>query len=179
MQQSWRADHDKLTFIACLPLDDTPQEIVAGAQDSPDRMIGDVNLFLSAADDDVEGCVGELELMIAHSSLRRRGYGRAALLVFLHYIATHSQDILDEYKRSQSVDKMSLRQLNVKIGSQNESSIRLFESIGFLQLGDGPNYFGEIEFALDGLISEGKTTGLLQKYGIQDYLELPYIEAFR
>ena len=177
MQQSWRDDHDKLTFIACLPFDDVPEEVVAGAQDSPSRMIGDVNLFLSAADDDPEGCVGELELMIARSSLRRKGYGRAAVLAFLHYIATHLQDIMDEYKKSLPADKMSLVELNVKIGGQNESSIRLFESIGFIQTRDSPNYFGEIELALEGSISEGKTAELLQKYGIQEYHEIPYIEV--
>lgn len=177
MQQSWRADHDKLTFIACLPLDYAPEEVVAGAQDSPSRMIGDVNLFLSAADGLPEGCVGELELMIARSSLRRRGHGRAAILAFLHYITTHLQDILDEYKNGLPAGKMSLVELRVKIGSQNQSSIRLFESIGFTQASDGPNYFGEIELALEGPITKEKTAGLLQKYGLQEYHEMPYIEA--
>lgn len=32
-----------------------------GVSDAPDRMIGDVNLFLSPADEDPEGCIGELE----------------------------------------------------------------------------------------------------------------------
>jgi len=61
MQQSWRADSDKLTFIACLPQPEFQHEVAAGKDDAPDRMIGDVNLFFSAADEDPEGCIGELE----------------------------------------------------------------------------------------------------------------------
>ena len=177
MQQSWRADHDKLTFIACVPVDAAPEEILAGMEDSPERMLGDVNLFLSAADDDSKGCVGELELMIARSASRRRGYGRAAILAFLHYIAANLQGILGEYCRGQSVEKLSLVKLRVKVGSKNEKSIKLFESIGFIQSKDGPNYFDELELALEGSIDEKKTTGLLQKYGVQGYRELPYAEA--
>ncbi|KAL2118385.1 hypothetical protein VTJ04DRAFT_8045 [Mycothermus thermophilus] len=70
-QESWRASHDKLTFIVCLPLDEPttttststssspasesesqPQQqqqeftIPSGQHDSPAHMLGDVNLFL-------------------------------------------------------------------------------------------------------------------------------------
>lgn len=177
MQQSWRADHDKLTFIACLPSDRTPEEILAGALDSPSRMIGDVNLFLSAAEDDPDACVGELELMIAQSSLRRHGYGRATILAFLHYIAAHLQEILDEYRESRTVERMSLTGLRVKVGSRNEKSIKLFESIGFVQSKDGPNYFDEVELSWGSFIDGETTTCLLQKYGIQGYNEVPYSEG--
>jgi GNAT superfamily N-acetyltransferase len=177
MQQSWRGDHDKLTFIACVPVDGAPEEILAGTDDCPGRMLGDVNLFLSAADDDSKGCVGELELMIAHPASRRRGYGRAAILAFLHYIAANLQGILGEYCTSQSIEKPSLVELRVKVGSKNEKSIKLFESIGFIQSQDGPNYFDELELAFEGSIDDEKTVGLLQKYGIHGYREMPYAEA--
>lgn len=72
MQQSWRNDHDKLTFIACLPAIEDIQvdgSVLAGTCDAPDRMIGDVNLFLSPADEDPEGCIGELERESPHTQL--------------------------------------------------------------------------------------------------------------
>lgn len=178
MQKSWRNDHDKLTFIACLPAPEvTGQQIIAGVSDSPDRMIGDVNLFLTPADEDSEGCIGELELMIAPKAARRNGYGRATILTFLHYIQQHLDEILAEYMKNQEVDKMSLLQLKVKIGSMNEKSIKLFESIGFIKVEEGPNYFGEIELVSEGFLGKERTDGLLEKYAIKRYSELTYVKS--
>jgi len=177
MQRCWREDHDKLTFIICLPLDDQQLEILPGASDSPNRMVGDVNLFLSPADEDPEGYIGELELMIAPSSKRRQGLGRSAILVFLNYIQKHFVDILAEYRQTEYLDRMSLLQMRVKIGSKNEKSIKLFESIGFVKVQEGANYFGEFELMLEGLLDEERTNGLLKKYKIEGYQELPYVES--
>jgi RimJ/RimL family protein N-acetyltransferase len=152
------------------------REAKAGTVDAPARMIGDVNLFLSEADEDPEGCIGELELLIAPTTMRRQGYGRATILAFLNYIQTHIQEILTEYKKSRSREKMSLLQLKVKIGSKNDKSIQLFESIGFVKVDEGPNYFGEIELILEGFLGEDRTTGLLNKYGVENYREIPYGE---
>lgn len=176
MQSSWRIDHDKLTFIACLPvLEGTGQELLAGTYDAPDRMIGDVNLFLWPADEDPEGCIGELELMIAPTAMRRQGYGRAAILTFLHYIQNHLHDILAEYAAKESVSAMRLLQLKVKIGSNNEKSINLFQSIGFIKVSSSPNYFGEIELVLEGFLGKERIAGFLEKYNIKDYCELGYV----
>jgi len=181
MQRSWRSDHDKLTFIACLPLpsssttSSTPAQIRGGEHDAAERMIGDVNLFLSPADEDDEGCIGELELMIAPTSARRKGYGRATVITFLHYIQTHLDAILDEYKQKLDMEKMILLQLRVKIGSKNEKSIALFESLGFIKVHESVNYFGEFELVLEGFIGEERTKGLLERWSVEGYREVGYV----
>lgn len=178
MQESWRQDSDKLTFIACLPTDpySDQTDIKPGLLDSPDHMIGDVNLFLSAADEDPEGCIGELELMIAPTSQRRHGYGRATILTFLKYVQRHLPEILDEYAKKEKVGKMALLQLKVKIGGKNVNSIKLFESIGFIKVGQSANYFGEFELVLEGFLGEERTSGLLERFGVAGYREVAYIE---
>ncbi|KAG0645197.1 N-acetyltransferase 9 [Hyphodiscus hymeniophilus] len=80
MQQSWRNDHDKLTFIACLPLSDEVigntletslgnqkderGELLGGEYDGPERMVGDVNLFLSRDEEIEQGVNGEYGLVL-------------------------------------------------------------------------------------------------------------------
>lgn len=135
-------------------------------------MIGDVNLFLSEADEDPEGCIGELELMIAPKDARRQGYGRATILAFVRYIQMHLDEILKEYRGEK--EKMQLLQLRVKIGGSNENSLRLFESIGFMKVEQSPNYFGEFELVLEGFLGEERSTTLLGKYGVDVYTELLY-----
>jgi RimJ/RimL family protein N-acetyltransferase len=178
MQQSWRTDSDKLTFIACLPVSLSTENLSESA-DAPDRMIGDINLFLTLADEDDEGCIGELELMIAPTHARRQGYGRAALLSFMHYISLHLRDILAEYAAgvggsAGEADKMKLLQLRVKIGSGNVGSIGLFESVGFVKVSESPNYFGELELVFEGFLGEERTQGLLEQCGIEEWKEMSY-----
>jgi RimJ/RimL family protein N-acetyltransferase len=178
MQASWRSDHDKLTFIACLPTDtSSSKSIQGGTHDPPERMIGDVNLFMSAADEDEEGCIGELELMIAPTSARRKGYGRATIVTFLYYIQNNLDAILSEYKQKLGVEKMRLLQLRVKIGSKNVKSINLFESLGFIKVDQSPNYFGEFELVLEGFLGEVRTKILLEKYEIGGVAELEYLST--
>lgn len=187
MQASWREDGDKITFIACLPLLSPEASLRVQADDSPDRMVGDINLFLTPAEEDEEGCIGEIELMIAETKFRRRGLGRAAVLAFMRYLESHLDEILSEYASSfqhgdqnegqdQSPERrnMKLLQLRVKIGSKNLKSIGLFESLGFVKTGEGENYFGEVELVFEGWLGKGRLEGLMGKFGVKGYREVGY-----
>ncbi|KAJ5145038.1 hypothetical protein N7448_002430 [Penicillium atrosanguineum] len=98
MQRSWRLDADKLTFITCQPISTAN---LNAESDSPSNMIGDINLFLRI-DDGADGLsppeiVGEIELMIAEKNNQRRGFGKAALLAFMKYIAERQGLICGEF----------------------------------------------------------------------------------
>lgn len=170
MQQSWRSDADKLTFIVCLAREEIGNSTSAraavqgGVDDRPERMIGDINLFLFEPEDEDEDeddfnatktespastpIVGEIELMIARKDLHRQGYGRAALLSFMSYILDSWAGIAAEYGNGVAGNVAAgrkLKYLRVKINQSNERSIALFKSVGFEQTAAGANYFGEVE----------------------------------
>jgi RimJ/RimL family protein N-acetyltransferase len=163
MQQSWREDGDKLTFIACVSKsvgsEDGKDAVVGGIDDADEKMIGDVNLFLSEDDEDdksdgeaeTKKVIGEVEIMIAEQVARGKGFGKAILLIFLWYILTNIDLILGEFTKG----KAELNFLRVKIDAENERSIKLFEKVGFTKTSSTPNYFGEVELRLD--ISEASS----------------------
>ena len=172
MQESWHHDPDKLTFIACLPLEANQAFVVAGVHDGAERMFGDVNLFLTASENDT--VLGEIELMIAVKSLQGHGYGRATLLAFLKYVLDHEKGIVEEFEK----DKMSsgldgIGELWVKIGESNVRSIGLFESVGFKKAVEEANYFGEIELKI-GSTWRAAVTEMIDRWGLADYCELEY-----
>jgi len=158
-------------------------KVSPGKDDAPERMLGDVNLFLTPADEDEEGCIEELELMIAPTTHRRRGYGRAAVLTFLCYIEKHLEEILEEYRKGvvkeggKDGGKMKLLMLRVKIGGKNEKSIGLFDGIGFVKTSEGENYFGEVEMVFEGVVGGGRVGELLERFGIEGYAEMEYDEV--
>ena len=138
--------------------DHVANHIEPGEHDSSDRMLGDINLFFYDIEDD-EGdvqrtsndnnrcdLIGEIELMIARQDLQHQGYGRAALIAFMSYILSSWQEIGREYAaHQQRQESPRLVYLRAKINQSNARSIRLFESVGFEMVGEGPNYFGEVE----------------------------------
>jgi len=180
MQQSWRADADKLTFIICrsgVALTATRE----GRLDV-DSMIGDVNLFISLAGDEANRPIllGELELMIAERSEHRKGYGRSALLAFLQYIIRHEMDILREFQGAQPSSQTLGHQCRfdhfaVKIGESNHRSIALFEGLGFHKTSDAPSYFEEYELRLarDGVEELLSSASRMDKF-VEGYEEIGY-----
>lgn len=201
MQRSWRQDPDKLTFIVCRAIStgdegDIPsQRKLQSESDSPLNMVGDINLFLRIDDgddgDSPPQIVGEVELMIAEKVNQRRGFGRAALLMFMRYIVERQGSILDEFVGGGGVDVETVRKLrtgveadgsteglafeclSVKIGSTNAKSLALFESTGFERCADEPNFFGEFELRRRDL-SLGGVDGALERAGVRGFMALPY-----
>ena len=185
MQRSWRTDNDKLTFIVCRPREpESASQIVRGGQDDrPERMIGDINLFLFEPEDDdgeqapdstkqSNALVGEIELMIARKDLHRQGYGRAALLSFTAYILDEWAQIAAEYSSSsEGQSPRPLQYLRVKINQSNARSIALFQSIAFVQTAAGANYFGEVELRWQPNRSELET-----RKGWEASQQLEYVE---
>ena len=92
-QRSWWLDEGKLTFIVCAAVDNT------FPFDAPltHGMCGDVNAFFTPLEDGDSSEAGgpqeqlqaELEVMIAERAWRRRGIGRRALLLLMHYVTQH------------------------------------------------------------------------------------------
>jgi RimJ/RimL family protein N-acetyltransferase len=143
MQAAWREDGDKLTFIVL----DGAALAAAGAggvarpQAVLRAMVGDVNLFFQAVDDDDgdEGGGGagggarggraspsgegaapttcaEVEVMIAAPSARGRGLGAAAVRLLLAYARKHC----------------GLRAATAKVGRGNAASLSMFQGrLGF------------------------------------------------
>lgn len=190
MQRSWREEGDKLTFIVCLPAAEG-EVVEAGVHDGEDRMVGDVNVFLSRGeveddeeeeDEEVQGegegevhrqdskkdeaaIMGEIELMIALPHLQGQGYGRAALLTFMTYIFTHWDAIAAEFA---GLSTTPLAYLRARIHEGNVRSIGLFESVGFKREGKR-NWFGEVE-----LRWKGNVEGLRWYRGWEEGREVRY-----
>ena len=110
MQESWREDSKKCTFIILA----VPAVTTSSSDDGtePDKeiasMIGDVNMFLNDRDDPT---IAELEIMIAEANYRGKGCGREALALMMHYGAT----------------VLGLSKFYVKINQANVSSLGLFK----------------------------------------------------
>ncbi|GAA6015136.1 hypothetical protein JCM11491_000478 [Sporobolomyces phaffii] len=151
MQQSWRLDEDKLTFIVHLrsPTAPSPETDPTGflrAHNDASTMLGDVNLFLhssveSDSDEDDEAravapldeptrrqppratTLAELEIMLptTPTSLYRPRTGLA--LETLHAFVAYAQRHLE----------LAPSQFIAKIGFDNLPSLALFRKLGFVE----------------------------------------------
>ncbi|XP_018093982.1 N-acetyltransferase 9 [Xenopus laevis] len=106
MQQSWREDADKCTFIIL--------DAVLWDQGCPEHhcMVGDVNLFLTEPDNQASA---EIEVMIAEPSFRGRGLGEESVRLMLSY----------------GITVLGITIFEAKIGQENLASIRLFKKLHF------------------------------------------------
>ncbi|VFV45887.1 n-acetyltransferase 9-like [Lynx pardinus] len=111
MQQSWREDADKCTFIVL----DAEKWQAQPRTTEESCMAGDVNLFLT---DPGDPSLGEIEVMIAEPSCRGKGFGTEAVLMMMSY----------------GVSKLGLTKFEAKIGQGNEPSIRMFQKLHFEQV---------------------------------------------
>jgi len=131
MQQTWRDDPKKITFILLLG-DSLVQELrdkghTIGDSEQ-DRMAGDVNLFLHDRDDPTNA---EIEIMVAEHSFRRLGLAREALHMLMRY----------------GMQSLGVTRFFAKIGEDNAASLALFKSLGYIEV----NYvaaFRERELAM-------------------------------
>ena len=100
MQQSWRDDEKKCTFIILENDPSTPET---------SRMVGDINLFLSK--DENNQLQSEIDVMIAEEKYRRQGMGYEAVMAMMWYGHQHLQ----------------IKKFFSKIKEENEPSIELFK----------------------------------------------------
>lgn len=108
--RAWRDDEHKLTFILM----------------EDDIMVGDVNICLLSDDDDdsseednegrqaaeADVMTAEVDVMIAETKCRRKGYAQLAVLTVMTYLILHL--------------RVSVKVFVAKILQHNEASIRLF-----------------------------------------------------
>lgn len=134
MQQSWRDDPMKCTFIvhsteiSNFHGDDVECKEFS-ISNNLQAMVGDVNLFLSDIEEsEQEGATkenddskaqiqAEIDIMVAENIFKRQGLGKAATCAMLLYGA----------------NELHIHRFFCKINEDNIASIKLFEGLGFIQ----------------------------------------------
>jgi len=143
MQESWKQDEKKCTFIILerktlvKSIPDSGERDDTFVTDNVNAMVGDVNLFLSEEDDDNDEAEvakdganmgtddvqttprvqAELDIMVAEESARGRGIGLEATCLMMLYGA----------------QELGIRRFFCKINQDNESSLYLFRKLNFVQ----------------------------------------------
>jgi ribosomal protein S18 acetylase RimI-like enzyme len=139
MQQSWRDDPNKCTFIVLQRCEEVETDLADEShhhdfiQRTLQFIIGDVNLFLSCEEHEDEAendfkapqdetaslLQAEIDIMIAEPNCRSRGLGREACSLMIMYGA----------------QQVGIRRFFCKIQETNKASLALFESLGFVECG--------------------------------------------
>lgn len=88
-------------------------------------MIGDINLFIT----DTE--TGEVNVMIADIAYRKRGLASQAITFMINF-----------------AKKLNLKHIYAKILEENQSSARVFQRLGFVEVNRIPD-FEEIHYCLE------------------------------
>ncbi|KAJ2391877.1 N-acetyltransferase 9 [Coemansia sp. RSA 2611] len=116
MQQTWRTDDDKCTFIV---LSKDAGSTACNVHDTS-RMIGDVNIYLNNADNPHEA---ELEVMIAEETHAGKGIATEVLRLMMGY----------------AVSDIGVDDFVVRIKEYNSASIHIFENkLGFVETERAP-----------------------------------------
>ncbi|KAJ8899289.1 hypothetical protein K2173_018263 [Erythroxylum novogranatense] len=113
MQLSWTQDPLKRTFII-LDKDLVEGDFVHG-QPHVEAMVGDVNIYLNDLDDPQ---MAEVEIMIAESKSRGKGFGKEAVKMMMAF----------------AIQCTRIRVFRAKIGESNEASLHLFHKLGFKEV---------------------------------------------
>ncbi|KIO24786.1 hypothetical protein M407DRAFT_15364 [Tulasnella calospora MUT 4182] len=142
MQQKWKEDEDKLTFIVLGRASTNGGEDLSICTEDVRRlpMIGDVNLFFNRTADEEgnDALEVECEVMIAEPEYRGKGLGHAALSMLLSYASLPVPDGLG----------VPTSCFVAKVGLENLPSRALFRKLGFKET-KVVEIFNEVELKYD------------------------------
>lgn len=141
VHESWITDPAKCTFIV---LDRSLYEKSTESEEQRqiNSMIGDVNFYIQ------EDCVAEIEVMIAESEARNRGYGKEAVTVMMKF--GHQIVGVKKFEAKIKMNNFKSQNLFCKLGFIECSRSKVFEEITYeanLTVNASPliRLFGETE----------------------------------
>ncbi|PIA18148.1 n-acetyltransferase 9-like protein [Coemansia reversa NRRL 1564] len=123
MQQSWRKDDDKCTFIVLAkePLDSSESSDIYDNS----RMIGDVNFYLNNTENQHEA---ELEVMIAEQKSTGKGIGTEVLKLMMEY-AVNDIKVTDFVARIKDTNASSIHIFEKKLGFEESERSPVFKEV--------------------------------------------------
>ncbi|KAL3694912.1 hypothetical protein R1sor_008563 [Riccia sorocarpa] len=113
LQESWNSDPHKCMFII---LEKERMEVPEEELSNVEAMAGDVNIFMNDMEDEK---AAEIDIMIAEPRSRGKGLAKEAVQLMIKYAAQHLQ----------------ISKLRAKISDSNSTSLHLFRSLGFQDVG--------------------------------------------